>query len=386
MENDSEQSPSLAERLLGADVVAGAGIDRKDKVDAQMAESFWNPADLEPALLGLRPPPPSLLSRDDGKHVLYKNKIHWFQGEPGSMKSMLAQHACVQQLALDNDVLYIDYESEILDVVSRLMDMGATKDQLRKRFVYVHPEGATDMSPGDKAAYLRMVESREWGLAVLDGTTDSIALEGLDANSGADITLWLQAIPRRLKAAGATVVVIDHVAKSSDGRGRWAIGSGHKLAGLDGVSFTLDIITPLAKAVGRDEYTGKARVLVNKDRGGDVQALCADDNKTLGMFTVTAYADGTLDCSLFAEADSTSMNVAYEVFVAIARVLKTYPGSTQKAITDRTGMSDHEAAAGLLLMVESGWCKVEPIGQSFKHTLTPNGQREFRDDEGVDPF
>jgi hypothetical protein len=49
-------------------------------------------------------------------------------------------------------------------------------------------------------------------------------------------------------------------------------------------------------------------------------------------------------------------------------------------------MSDHEAAAGLLLMVEEGWCKVEPIGQSFKHTLTQNGQREFRDDEGVDPF
>ena len=101
---------------------------------------------------------------------------------------------------------------------------------------------------------------------------------------------------------------------------------------------------------------------------------------------MTAWADGSLDPSITDNADSSTVNVAYETFVNIARVLKTYPGSTQKGIVDRTGMSDQESATGLMVMVENDWIKVEPIGQSFKHTLTQAGQREFRDDEGVDPF
>jgi hypothetical protein len=384
--NEPEEVPlSLAERLLGVETVDAARIIGREQVDQALEESHWNPVDIEPALAGLRPPPPALLRREDGKHLLYRNKIHWVAAEPGSGKSFFAQYACMQTLHDGGQVLYLDYESEATDVVSRLKDMGVPKDVLRKQFVYVHPEGGTTMSPGDQAAYTRTVNSRQWTLAILDGTTDSIALEGLDANSGADITRWLHAIPRRLKTAGATILVIDHVVKSSEGRGRWAIGSGHKLAGLDGVSFTLEVIVPFAKAIGKDSHEGKSRLGVGKDRGGDVQALTADDNKTLGMFCMTAYADGTLDPSITADADSSNMAVPYEVFVNIARVLKTYAGSTQKGVVDRTGLSEHETAAGLMLMVEHGWVNVEAIGQSHKHTLTQSGQREFRDDPAVDP-
>ena len=376
---------SLAEKLLGVDVADAARIVNAAQLDVALEESHWNPVDLEPALAGLRPPPPALLRREDGKHLLYRNKIHWVAAEPGAGKSFFSQHACAQVLADGGDVLYLDYESEATDVVSRLKDMGVPKDVLRKHFVYVHPEGGTTMTPADTAAYARLVESRPWTFAVLDGTTDSIALEGLDANSGADITRWLQAIPRRLKGAGATVLVIDHVVKSSEGRGRWAIGSGHKLAGLDGVSFTLEVIVPFAKAIGKDSHEGKSRLGVGKDRGGDVQALTADDNRTIGMFTMTSYLDGSLDPSISADADSSNMAVSYETFVNIARVLKTYSGSTQKGICDRLGMSDHEVASGLMLMVENGWVKAEAIGQSHKHSLTQPGQREFRDDPAVDP-
>lgn len=386
----TEPDLTLAEKLLGVDVASDARIANHDRVDSQLEESHWNPVDIEAALAGLRPPPPALMQREDGKHLMYKNKIHWVAAEPGAGKSFLAQYACFQVLTQDvpGNVLYVDYESEAADVVSRLRDMGVPKETLRNHFTYVHPEGGTSMTPGDQAAYTRTLESRDWAFAVLDGTTESIALEGLDPNSGADIALWLQAIPRRLKNAGATVLVIDHVVKSSEGRGRWAIGSGHKLAGLDGVSFTLEVIVPFAKAIGKDEHEGKSRLGVGKDRGGDVQALTADDNKTLGMFCMTAYADGTLAPSLTADADSSNMAVAYEVFVNIARVLKTYAGSTQKGVTDRTGMSEHETATGLLVMVEKGWVKVEPVGQSHKHDLTQAGLREFRDDDPVDsePF
>ena len=382
----TEPELSVAERLLGVDIAGEARIENAAKVDTQMEASTWNFVDLEPALLGLRPPPPALMARDDNKFLMYRNKIHWVAAEPGAGKSFLAQMVCAQELLNDpaGDVLYLDYESESTDVVGRLIDMGVPKDVLREHFFYIHPETGTEMSAGDKAAFVRSVEARSWVFAVLDGTTDSIALEGLDPNSGADIARWLSAIPRKLKAAGATVLVVDHVVKSSEGRGRWAIGSGHKLAGLDGVSFTLEVIVPFAKAVGCDEYTGKSRLGCGKDRGGDVQALTADDNKTLGMFQMTAYADGTLEPWISADADASTVTVAYETFVALARVLKTYPGSTQRGITDKTGLSDHEAGSGLLLMVEKGWCKVEPIGQSHKHTLTQEGLREFRDDDPLD--
>ena len=377
------EEPSLAERLLGTEVTMTARYEMADRVKEQLEVSKWLPANLEDALAGLRPPPPSMLARSDGKHILYQGKIHWFQGEPGSMKSMLAQHAVVQVLAAGGDCLYLDYESEALDVVGRLVDMGATPDQLRAHFTYVHPEGGTHMSPGDHEAFLATVASKPWALCVLDGTTDSIAFEGLDANSGADISTWLSAIPRRLQKTGATVVVIDHVAKAAEGRGRWAIGSGHKLAGLDGVSFTLTTLVPLAKAVGKPEHTGKALVTVNKDRGGDVQALCGEDNKTIGALIITAYANGELHASLDANVEATQIDVAYEVFVTVAKVLKTYPGAVGSAVVKATGLSEHEVAACLLQMVDKGWCAVEGVGQSFKHKLTVSGQREFRES---DPF
>jgi len=376
-------SDDLAAKLLGQNFADQVRVEDSERLETQMEASKWNPADITDALNGLRPPPPQLLKRSDGKSLLYQGKIHWFQGEPGSMKSMLAQHA-VQQVLMDPDggpCLYIDYESEGTDVVGRLIDLGVPRDVIAERFDYVHPEGGTTMSPGDLAAYNRLVSSRPWSLVVLDGTTDSIAFEGLEANSGGDIARWLQAIPRKLQATGATVVVIDHVAKSTEGRGRWAIGSGHKLAGLDGVSFTLEMIVPLAKAVDKPEHTGVAKVVVNKDRGGDVQALCGDDNRTVGMLRITAYQDGTLDARVEDDTTSVAMDVAYEVFVAVGRALKTYPGATGKQVINSTGLSEYEASAGLLQMVERGWVKAEAAGASFKHTLTQAGVREFRDDQ-----
>jgi hypothetical protein len=49
------------------------------------------------------------------------------------------------------------------------------------------------------------------------------------------VASWLELLPRWAARLGAAVLVLDHVVKNVETRGRWATGSQHKLAGLDGV-------------------------------------------------------------------------------------------------------------------------------------------------------
>ena len=83
-------SDDLAAKLLGQDFANQVRVEDSERLETQMEASKWNPADITDALNGLRPPPPQLLKRSDGKNLLYQGKIHWFQGEPGSMKSMIS--------------------------------------------------------------------------------------------------------------------------------------------------------------------------------------------------------------------------------------------------------------------------------------------------------
>jgi hypothetical protein len=60
-------------------------------------------------------------------------------------------------------------------------------------------------------------------------------------------------------------VVIDHVVKSKDGAGRWARGSGAKLAVVDGVAYLIDPMVPFSQT-----QSGHAQLRVAKDRHGSI--------------------------------------------------------------------------------------------------------------------
>jgi hypothetical protein len=113
-------------------------------------------------------------------------------------------------------VLYVDFEDGALSIVGRLMALGAERDAVLQRFVYVRP----DEPLADVAIREFNSCSRDVTLAVLDGVTEALTLHGLDLASNTDVAKWRAQLPRPLARAGAAVLEIDHVVKDREQRGR----------------------------------------------------------------------------------------------------------------------------------------------------------------------
>jgi hypothetical protein len=104
-------------------------------------------------------------------------------------------------------------------------------------------------------------------VVVIDSVPEAIAQGGLDENAASDVTRWIDGLPRPLARDGAAVLLVDHVVKAAAGRGRWARGSGAKLAAVD-VAFELRSVRSFSR-----QGSGAARLVVAKDREGCVGAV-----------------------------------------------------------------------------------------------------------------
>ena len=100
----------------------------------------WTPVDLTNALAGLDIEPPTLCQRSDGLSLLYRGRVHAFQGESESLKSWAAQVAAGQTISSGGNVLYIDFEDDAAGVVSRLLALGLTPEEIAAHFVYIRPD------------------------------------------------------------------------------------------------------------------------------------------------------------------------------------------------------------------------------------------------------
>jgi len=226
--------------------------------------SSWRPVDLVPLLKGRRTErPPRLVRRADGLHLLYRSKLHFVYGEPESGKGWFALHASAERLREGERVVYIDFEDDEREAVTRLLALGVPKKVIATQFAYVRPD-----EPLTEEAWreLDVALDPSPALVVLDGVTEALANEGVKLEDNTEVARWITRLPRRLARAGAAVIVIDHVVKDREARGRYAIGAQHKLAGAD-VSFRVE---------GRETFgrgkSGSVRVLVTKDRPGYLRA------------------------------------------------------------------------------------------------------------------
>jgi hypothetical protein len=100
----------------------------------------------------------------------------------------------------------------------------------------------------------------KFALAVFDSLADFLALVGLNENDAGDVTRWVKEVAQPLKDAGVAVLSLDHLTKSTEGRGRYARGSGAKLAKVD-VSWSLTQTKPFDK-----ERIGEIQLDLRKDR------------------------------------------------------------------------------------------------------------------------
>jgi len=245
-----------AEQILGLVAVDNG-------VDLDPTPPSWAGIDLTSYLDGTHLPcQPTLLRRSDGPHLLYPGRVHWLAGEPEALKSWLALLACLQVLDQGGRVVFIDFEDGPAGIVGRLLALGVDRQVIASRFDYRSPEGALrraerDALAGDVAAA---------DLLVIDACTEALAAQGLSSKDDVDVASWLALLPRWAARLGPAVLVLDHVVKDSENRGRWATGSQHKLAGLDGVALTLEAVQP-----GGVGMVGRSRLYCSKDRHGQVR-------------------------------------------------------------------------------------------------------------------
>ena len=235
------------------------------------ASSSWQFEDLTQLASGIElPPTPTVFQREDGQGLFYRGAVNDLHGEPGCGKSMIAQIATAQELKQGHDVIYIDYEDSARNVVKRLLLLGVTGEQIVQHLHYVRPS-AKPSSPTSLDGWKETLDYADTAtLAIIDGVTSCLAYAGLDSNSGDDIAAWYNTMPRLISACGPAVVLIDHVVKSKDNRGRYAGGSMQKLALIDGISYSVDMTKPVGKGV-----RGTIVIKSGKDRISEIEEHCA---------------------------------------------------------------------------------------------------------------
>ena len=244
-----------------AQVLDEVPTEKSEVLEAE-EESSWKPIDLTPYLDGtFAQQEANILLREDGVGLLYPGRVHSFYGESESGKSWLAQMAVAQLLMQGRKCVYIDFEAEASDLVARLHLLGVWDSHITEHFTYIKPDAARDASDPYWKALLApdMAE-----LVIIDGVTESLTMWGGETKDNDMITRWMRIFPRTISAySGAAVVTIDHVTKSAESRGRFAIGGQAKLATIDGAAYLVEPIDGIAP--GR---VGSLTVRVTKDRHG----------------------------------------------------------------------------------------------------------------------
>lgn len=225
----------------------------------------WTDVDLEPVLSGsYKPSLPTVGARDDGIGLFYPGRVNGIQGESEAGKSWVALVSCVVEINRGNHVFYLDFEDSEEGVIGRLLLLGALPQDIADRFHYIRPGSAP--SPMVLKGLASRVREFAATLVVVDGVTEAMTMMGLELKENTDVARFGRTLLRPLADAGAAVVPLDHVVKSTESRGRYSLGGVHKLNAVDGVQYMLEAVRPFGI-----NTEGRSRLRVAKDRPAQVR-------------------------------------------------------------------------------------------------------------------
>ncbi len=249
---------------LPEDPSGNAGVDHDSNEDEP---STWLPVDLAPHLDGSYVAlVPTMLERADGNRLIYPGKVHSIYGESESGKSFVAQYACAVEIMAGRKVLYLDFEDSPGEVAHRLKLFGATSAQIKENFIYVQPFESLTGYESNKA--FKGLLASTYSLCVLDGYTVAMSLITQPTGTPeSQVAAFMRVLPKQVvRYTGAAILTIDHVVKSKDGRGRFALGSQEKLNQVTGAAYSIEV----AKAI-YPGARGELVLRVTKDRLGQVR-------------------------------------------------------------------------------------------------------------------
>lgn len=309
---------------------------------------------------------PRIGRRNDGAGLFYAGRVNALIGESGNNKTWVALHAAVQEIENGEHVIFVDFEDRVENIVARLIELGARPGFLSTFFHYIGPDEPFREDAKDELAQL--IGRYAPTLVIIDSTGESMAVDGVKGNDDDAVARWGRALPRWIAGYGIAVVTVDHVTKSQESRGLYAIGSQRKRAAIDGAAYMLDPITE----AGRGQL-GRAKLTCAKDKLGTYVRGTVVAEFHLDATGETLRSELTPPSTSATDADHGWAPT--HLMEKVSRWLEFNPGSSKKAIeTAKLGKTDFVRMATSRLIAE-GFVTVEQVGQAARHTVA-NRYRE----------
>lgn len=235
----------------------------------------------------ITPPAPTVGLRSDGAGLFYAGQVNMLFGDPESGKTLLAQCAAADELYLGRSVLIIDLDHNgAYATVSRFRSMGMKPEVLANpdRFRYSEPEDALEIDG-------IIADAKGWqpDLVIIDSIGELLPVFAASSNSADDFTRVHARAIKPFAKLGATVVVIDHLAKGGDSRSFGSTGTAAKKRAIGGTMLRVVAVDQFAPGHG-----GKAEVSISKDRHGGLRAVSPTGKEPLAAKFVLTDREGAL--------------------------------------------------------------------------------------------
>ena len=278
----SSSLPSLGELMAPTPNLTVVPDIDPDHVEPAKERSSWYPRPLD--LDGEKDEiTPEFLSRTDGNRLFYKGKINALLGESESGKTWVALLAVKQALEIEQKVIYLDFEDSGKGILSRLRSLGVP-DARFKTFTYANPD--QNLTLDERIDLVDALQEIQPDLIIVDGVNAAMTLLNLELTSNRDATFFSQQLLKPLALSGACVITIDHVPKSKDNRGNYAIGAQAKRADINGCAIAVEVTLPFGRGMN-----GELLLKVTKDRPGAVREV-SKEAKFAGRVLLKSSAEG----------------------------------------------------------------------------------------------
>jgi hypothetical protein len=365
--NSLPSLPSLTE-LAKPTLTIVKDIDA-DHIEQERQRSSWYPRPLD--LTGeAEEPAPEFLARSDGHKLFYRGKINALLGESESGKTWVALLAVRQSLQISQKVIYIDFEDSGKGILSRLRSLGL-EDRHFDHFTYANPD--QNLTLDERIDLIDALVEIQPELIVVDGVNAAMTLLNLELTSNRDATFFSQQLLKPLAMSGAAVVTIDHVTKSKEGRGNYAIGAQAKRADINGAAIMVEVILPFGRGM-----SGELTLKVTKDRPGHVRAN-AKEAKFAGTVHLKSSAQGQVEMTIQAPNGERNRLRPTHLMEAVSKVLEgaTSPLSKNSVIKEIKGKTEWVLVACQILIDE----KFVAVENGARNSLNLKLIRPYREAE-----
>jgi hypothetical protein len=336
----------------------GTGIDHEASNDQPTG---WEPID---AVAKANHPHPA----PDVGPLFYSGLRHVLSGESEAGKSLLCLAIAAQEMLEGRSVLYIDYDGMGPTMSVDLLRCLAVPDHTTtKHFLYLTPETPFQTA---RDQVLALLDAHHIRLVVIDTLNPALGAHNLDSEKTSQTDIFYREVVDQLRSRGAAVVLLDHVPKNKDTRGRYSYGAEGKLTRCD-VSLGLEARQPIGR--GR---TGIVTVKTHKDRPSRLPRPAA------GTLTWISDPDTGRITWHLKHADPDAALKPFRpthLMEKVSRYLEQHGESTTNQILEGVPHKRDDVRKALQRLVFEEFCQQREGGNRSLLTLSTRPYRELED-------